>query len=60
MKHLESNYINTIALSLNEDVYGANGDLDDFEIKERLIENIHNATGYAYAETGLVLVTSRV
>jgi hypothetical protein len=49
VKHLESNYINTIALSLNEDVYSANGDLDDFEIKERLI-----ATDYAYAGTGLV------
>jgi hypothetical protein len=56
IKHLSSNYIDIIALSLDEDVYGANGDLDDVEIKRRLIENIHARTDYAYAESELMPV----
>lgn len=48
IKHLNSDHINDIALSLDEDVYGANGDLDESQIKSRLIMNIHYATDYQY------------
>jgi hypothetical protein len=54
IKHLMSDDINTIALSLDEDIYGANGDLDDQEIAERLIENIHRATDYRYFTGAMV------
>ncbi|WP_256806333.1 hypothetical protein [Bradyrhizobium sp. Bra64] len=40
LDHLESHYIDSIALSLDEDVYGANGELDDLEIRSRLMEKI--------------------
>ena len=56
IKHLEYDYINTIALELSEDVHGANGDLDDQEIKRRLIEAIHDHTDYAYHDTGMMPV----
>jgi hypothetical protein len=56
VKHLSSDHIDTIALDLDLDVYGANGDLDDGEIKKNLIENIHARTDYAYADTGLMPV----
>jgi hypothetical protein len=52
IKHLQSDTINDIALSLNEDVYGSSGDLDECQIKERLIENIHASTDYRYADRG--------
>jgi hypothetical protein len=55
-KHLESNYIDTIALSLDEDVYGANGDLDELEIKQNLIEKIHAHTDYQYVANGMMPV----
>jgi hypothetical protein len=58
IKHLSSDIINNIALSLNEDVYGANGDLDTREIHERLITHIHHASDYAYAVSGLVPVSA--
>jgi hypothetical protein len=51
IKHLQSDTINCIALSLDEDVYGSNGDLDEFQIRDHLIENIHAATGYQYGDT---------
>jgi hypothetical protein len=51
IKHLSSDHINTIALSLSEDVYGANGDLHDVEITSRLIDHIHAATDYAYTDS---------
>ena len=54
IKHLASEHIDDIALSLDEDVYGANGDLDELQIKERLIANIHAATDYAHVETGMI------
>jgi hypothetical protein len=50
--------INNIALALDEDVHGANGDLTEQEIGERLISNIHDATNYAYADSGLVPVST--
>jgi hypothetical protein len=53
-KHLTSTAINDIALSLDEDVYGANGDLSELEIRERLISNIHDATDYAYVRNGMI------
>jgi hypothetical protein len=56
IKHLHSDYINNIASGLDEDVYGANGDLDEFEIDERLIENIHEWTGHQYFRTGVMPV----
>jgi hypothetical protein len=45
-QHLEVDIINQIALGLDEDVYGASGDLSECEIIARLIENIHQATNY--------------
>jgi hypothetical protein len=56
IKHLESDTINDIALGLDEDIYGANGDLDQFQIRERIVENIHGATNHQYATSGLVPV----
>jgi hypothetical protein len=56
MKHLASNSINEIALSLGEDVYGANGDLTDEQIRNRLVATIHVATDYQYTQTGLLPV----
>jgi hypothetical protein len=44
LRHLKSDHVDLIALGLDEDVYGANGDLDDFEIKKRLVQRIHEAT----------------
>jgi hypothetical protein len=54
--HLNSGYINMIALGLDEDVYGANGNLDEIQILERLIRNVHNHTGHQYAQTGMIPV----
>ena len=54
IEHLAHKTISNIALSLDEDVYGSNGDLDRWQIHDRLIENIHAATNYAYAESRLV------
>jgi hypothetical protein len=54
IKHLQSDDINDIALSLDEDVYGSNGDLDEFQIKERLLANIHASTNYQYADSGMI------
>jgi hypothetical protein len=56
IRHLESDFINEIALGLDEDVYGANGDLDEVQITERVIENIHDFTGDSYREAGLIPV----
>ena len=47
-----SAHINTIALSLDEDVHGANGDLNHEQIKDHLIANIHAETNYQYAKIG--------
>jgi hypothetical protein len=52
IKHLESEYIDDIVLGLDEDVYGANGDFNEHEIKQRLIENIHRRTDHQYAFSG--------
>lgn len=49
IKHLAHDTTNTIALGLNEDVYGASGDFNEDQIKQRLIENIHRVTDYQYA-----------
>jgi hypothetical protein len=38
--HLKSDHIDKIALQLDEDVYGANGDLSDHQIRYRLMEAI--------------------
>jgi hypothetical protein len=46
--------IETIVLCLGENVHGANGDLDAEQIRERLVEDIHEHTDYYYAGTGLV------
>jgi hypothetical protein len=48
--HLESDIIDDIALSLDEDVYGSNGDLTDKQINEHLIKNIRAETGYQFAD----------
>jgi hypothetical protein len=40
MKHLESDHIDTIALRLDEDMRGANGDLSKNEIHDRLMQAI--------------------
>jgi hypothetical protein len=40
LRHLKSNYVDTIALQLDEDVYGASGDFNDREIRERLMQAI--------------------
>jgi hypothetical protein len=42
-----------ITRSLEECVYGANGDMDEEEIQEYLIETIHQITDYQYAENGI-------
>jgi hypothetical protein len=49
IKHLASD---RIALSLDEDVHGTSGDLDDKQIESRLIENIHIETNYQYVADG--------
>jgi hypothetical protein len=54
VKHLASDSIDEIALSLDEDVYGANGDLTDEQIRNRLVANIHIATDHQYIQTGLL------
>jgi hypothetical protein len=54
MDHLQSDTINRIALSLDEDVYGANGDLTREQILDCVVDNIHAQTNYAYAKTGTV------
>src|SRR5262245_1156326 len=56
IKHLDCDHIDTIALCLDEDVYGANGDLSAAEIRRRLVENIHRETGHGYAKTGMIPV----
>ena len=56
IKHLLNDVINDIALTLDEDVYGSNGDLDEFQIRDRLVENIHATTDYRYAEDGMIPV----
>jgi hypothetical protein len=50
---MNEKYIDTIALRLSEDVYGASGDLSEDEIFDRLIENIHMDTDYAYRDKGM-------
>jgi hypothetical protein len=52
MKHLESDHINGIVLQLSEDFYGANGELDEFQIRDRLMEAIiercnHHIAGHS-------------
>jgi hypothetical protein len=51
LKHLENNYcIDGIALSLDENMYGANGELDDDqEIRDRLMEAIVARCNYHIA-----------
>jgi hypothetical protein len=56
MKHLDATSIDEIALSLDEDVYGANGELTDKQILTRLIMTIHIETNYQYIRTGLLPV----
>jgi hypothetical protein len=56
IKHLYSDYIDDIALGLDEDVYGANGDLDESQIKSRLIANIHRRTDCQYAANDMMPV----
>jgi hypothetical protein len=45
-----------VALGLEEDIQGANGELDAFDIHERLVERIHDYTGGAYFATGMMPV----
>jgi hypothetical protein len=55
IEHLAyEHFHDNIALCLDEDVYGANGNLDRWQILERLVENIHAATNYQFKETGLI------
>ena len=56
INHLKSDHINLFALGLAEDVYGSNGDLDELEIKQRLIEQIHAHADYQYAASGMMPV----
>jgi hypothetical protein len=41
-----SNYIDDIAMSLDEDMYGASGELSDEEIRNRLMESIVASCNY--------------
>jgi len=50
VKHLASDHIDKIALSLDEDVYGASGPLSEWQIRERLIEQIRSVTDYQHGE----------
>lgn len=43
MIYLESNDVYDIALQLDEDVHGANGDLDNLQIHHRLMQAIADA-----------------
>jgi hypothetical protein len=54
LKHLERRRPNLLALRLSDDVYG--GDLDDQQIKRRLIEEIHLRTDHEYAATDMMPV----
>jgi hypothetical protein len=56
VKHLASGYVNITALCLDKDVYGANGDKSDEEIRDHLIRKIHEDTDYQHYETGLIPV----
>jgi hypothetical protein len=56
MKHLLNHDLCDLAMQLSDDVYGANGDLDDLEIKGRLIERIHDYTNYQYKNAGVIPV----
>jgi hypothetical protein len=53
IKHLESDHINDIALQLGEDVYGAYGDLDEFEIHEHLMQAIVEHCNFHIATTAV-------
>ena len=48
--------IKHLALSLDEDVYGADGDLYDARIREYLIQRIHEYTDHVYATSGMIPV----
>jgi hypothetical protein len=50
-EHLKSNAINSIALQLDEDVYGASGDFDRAEIHQRLVEAIRAEINFLYMES---------
>jgi hypothetical protein len=56
IEHLTSDYIDDIALQLDEDVYCANGDLSDEQIFDRLIEAIHRNTDYRFVDSGMIPV----
>jgi hypothetical protein len=56
LKHLESDYIDDIALCLDEDVYGASGGLSEEEIFDRLIAKIHESTQHSFIKSGMVPV----
>jgi hypothetical protein len=45
-----------ISQGLNDDVYGAIGELDRPTIIKRVVENIHSATLREYEKTGLIPV----
>jgi hypothetical protein len=44
MNRLADLYVDYITLCLNEDVFGANGELTEEQIRERLIHNIREQT----------------
>jgi hypothetical protein len=52
LKHLQSDHIDDIALSIHEDVYY--GGFDEFQIKERLIAKIRESINYRYAASGMI------
>jgi hypothetical protein len=55
-KHLQLDFVDIIALGLDEDIYGANGDLSEIEIEKRLIENIHHRNGFQYHDSRMLPV----
>ncbi len=54
--HLSSDRIDEIALSLDLDVYGANGDWSETEIRDRLIAKVHESTGWQFYESDTIPV----
>jgi hypothetical protein len=52
--HYRREYICNIALQLCEDMTGANGDLDEDQINDRLIEAIHESFDYQFKQSGMM------
>jgi hypothetical protein len=47
LPHLKDKLISDIALQLDEDYYGANGDINEAQIRRRLMENICAAVDHS-------------